>query len=180
MFGEAMSALERSVCYRGFAEAFRSPGGGADIFDETLIPLPSKDASAEFLGAFDPSVSKSGCSLYESAHSEREQMALYEELVRWYDHFGLQRKTRAELPDHISIELEFMHFLAYREHVMESHRDSVETLRSAQRAFLEKHLFPLTKAIKQNMRKTAAQRYKAIAEAAHDFVDWQIVYLNGA
>ena len=110
----SLSPLERSVCYRGLAEAFRSPSGGVGILDETWIPLPSEDANTEFLDAFEPSISKTACSLYQSAHSNREQTSLYEELIRWYDHFGLQRKAKAELPDHISVELEFMHFLSCR------------------------------------------------------------------
>jgi nitrate reductase assembly molybdenum cofactor insertion protein NarJ len=31
-------------------------------------------------------------------------------LVRFYGHFGLAREERAELPDHVTVELEFMHF----------------------------------------------------------------------
>ena len=144
---EPLTVLERSICYRGLAEAFRSPAGGASILDESWIPAPSQNAKTEFLEAFEPAVSKTACALYESAHSNREQTSLYEELIRWYDHFGLQRKAKAELPDHVSVELEFMHFLTYREHISADDEQAISTLRRAEKEFLTKHLHPFSVSI---------------------------------
>ena len=169
----SLTPLERSVCYRGLAEAFRSPSGGVGILDESWIPLPSEDAKTEFLDAFEPSISKTACSLYQSAHSKREQTSLYEELIRWYDHFGLQRKAKAELPDHISVELEFMHFLSYREHLAGSDADAVKTLRRAQKEFLEKHLHPLSVSILAHS-SPFANRYKVLCVENEDFLSQQI------
>ncbi len=168
--GDTMSALERSVCYRGFAEAFRSPSGGDDILDNQLIPPASINAEAEFLEAFEPAASKTACSLYESANLGRDQISLYEELLRWYDHFGLQRKSKAELPDHISVELEFMHFLAFREHNAKLQGDDTSPLLRAQQEFLGRHLLPLAKAIMENTR-IAAPRYKAITSEAFRYLE---------
>ncbi|MEM7425899.1 MAG: molecular chaperone TorD family protein [Pseudomonadota bacterium] len=172
-----MSALERSLCYRGFAEAFRSPRGGTQILSEEVIPAPSVDANTEFLEAFEPSVSKSACSLYASAHSGREQMALYEELIRWYDHFGLQRKARAELPDHVSVLLEFLHFLAHREHVCFEAGEDVSSLLKAQREFLEKYLLPLSASI-AGATLNAPERYRVLASELNSFVQQRFVKLN--
>ena len=159
---EALSALERSVIYRGFADAFRSPRGGTDILSDDLIPPPSGNANTEFLEAFDQAVSKDACSLYASAHSSREQMSLYEELIRWYDHFGLQRKAKAELPDHITVLLEFMHFLSHREHVCLEGGEDTSSLLKAQSEFLEKHVVPLAHAVSAGTRE-ASERYWVLA-----------------
>lgn len=168
-----LSALERSVCYRGLAEAFRSPKGGVGILDESWIPEPSENARSEFLEAFEPSVSKIACSLYQSAHSTREQTSLYEELIRWYDHFGLQRKARAELPDHISVELEFMHFLTYREHLAGEDLEAVSRLQRAQREFLEKHLHPFTMSILEHS-SPFANRFKVLCVEIEGFASQHI------
>ena len=158
----AITILERSICYHGLAEAFRSPSGGAELLDETWIPLPTKDAKTEFLEAFEPSVSKSACSLYQSTHANRDQTSLFEELIRWYDHFGLQRKAKAELPDHVSVELEFMHFLTYREHLCGEDNEAVTTLRRAEREFLQNHLHPFSLSILGHSGSFAA-RYKVLS-----------------
>lgn len=168
-----LSALERSVCYRGLAEAFRSPAGGSGILDDAWIPAPSEDAKTEFLQAFEPSISKTACSLYQSTHSGREQTSLYEELIRWYDHFGLQRKAKAELPDHISVELEFMHFLSYSEHLADQNPDAVKTLQRAQREFLEKHLHPLSMSI-LGYSSAFANRYKVLCVETEGFLSQHI------
>ena len=172
-----LNALELSICYRGLAEAFRSPAGGVDVLDENWIPAPSKNAKGEFLNAFEPSVSDTACSLYQSAHSNREQTALFEELIRWYDHFGLQRKAKAELPDHISVELEFMHFLTYREHLAGEDKDAVQTLRRAQKEFLNKHLHPFSMSI-SSRSEPFAPRYKALCGNCEQFLREHISTLD--
>ncbi|MEM1198142.1 MAG: molecular chaperone TorD family protein [Pseudomonadota bacterium] len=174
-----LTALERSVFYRGLAEAFRSPSGGVNVLDESWIPAPSPNAKTEFLEAFEPSVSKAACSLYESAHSNRDQTALFEELIRWYDHFGLQRKAKAELPDHISVELEFMHFLCYREHLSEGDEAAIGPLRRAQKEFLNNHLHPLSISI-LGYSQPFANRFKVLCGNCEQFLrEHTLVLENG-
>ena len=174
---EPITVLERSICYRGLAEAFRSPAGGVGILDESWIPPPSKNAKTEFLDAFEPSISKSACSLYQSAHSNREQTSLFEELIRWYDHFGLQRKAKAELPDHVSVELEFMHFLTYREHVSAGDESALNNLRRAERDFLSKHLHPFSLSILGHS-DAYANRYKNLCVELESFVHRHLLDLS--
>ena len=157
-----LSASERSTVYRGFAEALRAPDGGIDLLHEDLVPLPPANASQAFVEAFDTAVSPNACSLHESDHSTREQMSLFEELVRWHDHFGLRRTDTGELPDHISAELEFMHFLTHRESLHENDPDAKSALRRAQHDFLERHLLPLAKGIREKCTSTTP-RYASLA-----------------
>lgn len=164
-----LTALERSAIYRGFAEAFRDPLGGADLLDENLIPPPPEDAAQAFLEAFDPSVYDTACSLHESDHSTRGQTSLFEELVRWHEHFGLRRADTALLPDHVSAELEFMHFLTFSEHENADDQAAVEGLRRAQRDFLDRHLLPLANSIAEKCA-SRSPRYLALARALPEFL----------
>ncbi len=68
------------------------------------------------MAAYDPAISKAAVSLHASAHLERDQTDLYQEMIRWYDHFGLKRRDGGELPDHLSIMLEFLQFVTAQEH----------------------------------------------------------------
>ena len=121
------------MCYRGFADAFR---GAQDIRQEA------------FMAAFDPAVSSVACSLHESSYTKRTQSDLFMELLRWYDYFGLRRSADAQLPDHVSVELEFMHFLTFQEHENRRENELVLTMRRAQKDFLNRHLMPLARAIR--------------------------------
>ncbi|MGI9481913.1 MAG: molecular chaperone TorD family protein [Hyphomicrobiales bacterium] len=170
------SALERCTIYRGLAEAFREPAGGVELLDESLIPPPSKNATQAFLEAFDPSVYDSACSLHESDHSTRGQTSLFEELVRWHEHFGLRRTDTALLPDHVSAELEFMHFLTFSEHKNETDEAGVAALRRAQRDFLTRHLLPLAEAISVKC-SSPEPRYRALAQALPQFLQTELQQL---
>jgi len=68
------------------------------------------------------------------------RMQTMEEVVRFYNHFGLSSITsRNELPDHITTELEFLHYLAYREvEAIEAGRGGAD-FRRAGRDFLARH-----------------------------------------
>ena len=60
-----------------------------------------------------------------------------EDLVRFYDFFGYRLAERfAWAPDHLSVELEFMHFLCYGE----AAEDEPEPYQFAQLDFAERHI----------------------------------------
>ena len=170
---------ERSFTYRAFAESFTRYDGGLGLFDETLIPAPPDDGGQAFTHAFDTSISAEACSLHESDHSGRDQTSLFEDLVRWHAHFGLRRTDTALLPDHVSAELEFMHFLCFQEEENTANTEAAETLRRAQRDFLQRHLLRLAVGIAKNCPPTAA-RYKALSLALHEFLADDLEYLNAA
>ncbi len=78
------------------------------------------------------------CPLY-SGHYASDRLRTMEELVRFYNYFGL-RITPGLMPDHVTVELEFMHYLAHQEaQARQSGGDRKSYLR-AQRDFLERHL----------------------------------------
>ena len=60
-------------------------------------------------------------------------------VVRFYDYFGYQLAAEREwAPDHLATELEFMHYLVFRESHATGHEAEL-SLRLAQRDFLSRH-----------------------------------------
>lgn len=129
-----LNTVERaSAAYQYFASAFRYPQQADDNEQQQL----------DYIASFDCSVYKSACSLHEAAYTTEGQEVLYEELTRFYEFFGLGRAQSAELPDHLSVELEFMHFLSYLEAQESADAKTRESLCKAQRDFLTRHLAQL-------------------------------------
>jgi len=93
------------------------------------------------------------CPLY-SGHYGRDRLRTMEELVRFYNYFGL-RITPGLMPDHVTVELEFMHYLAHQETQARQSGGDTESYLRAQKDFLERHLngwWPLALAAAQRHR----------------------------
>lgn len=77
-------------------------------------------------------------SLY-GGHHHGARMPVMEEVLRFYEHFGLTPDPRSnELPDHLVAELEFMHFLCHREAIVPAL--DADPYRRAQRDYLQRQL----------------------------------------
>lgn len=102
----------------------------------------------EYLRVFGQAISKE-CPPYETeydqAHIFQKAQALAD-IAGFYTAFGLQlSSTFKDRPDHLSTELEFMHFLTLKElHALAGGQpqDRIEMCRDAQRKFLGDHLYP--------------------------------------
>jgi DMSO reductase family type II enzyme chaperone len=67
-------------------------------------------------------------------------MKTMEEAVRFYNHFGLTlSESPREMPDHITTELEFLHFLAFREAQSLQNGEDPAPFRRAERDFVARH-----------------------------------------
>jgi DMSO reductase family type II enzyme chaperone len=175
----ALSEPERrSRSYARFGEAFRYPGPLAPADAALGLPGIERDAAAAFLEAFDPAVAREACSLHEAAHAGEHRSTLFEELVRFYAHFGLARRESAELPDHVGVELEFMHFLTAREAAAGARGEDVRGLRLAQRDFLARHLSRLAAAIARGAH-AKHPHYAALGSALERFVAAELCALGG-
>lgn len=77
---------------------------------------------------------------YGMAHIFQKSNTLAD-IAGFYRAFGVDRTDGAERPDHLSVELEFLSFLAAKEaHALEAGREyQAETCRSAERLFLSEH-----------------------------------------
>lgn len=143
------TACERSKIYCAFAAAFRGVVSGDEVEPLSIsFPKILQDSNAEFLSAFDQAISRSACSLYGGDYTKQERTSLFEDLVQFYKFFGLKRPDNAELPDHVSVELEFMHYLTYREQKAYEQAFDITDIQKAQRDFLDRHLKPLADKIR--------------------------------
>lgn len=135
----ADSCSERSAVYAALANNFRYPEAGA-----------GEEAGIAYNEAFEKSVCKDATSLHEASYITHQLDSLMEELVRFYDFFGLKRNEDSETPDHLAVQLEFMHFLTYLEQKARERSEPIENLRKAQYDFLDRHLKRLTAGVVDN------------------------------
>ena len=77
------------------------------------------------------------CPLH-SGHYSHDRLRTMEELVRFYNFFGLRLQTGL-MPDHASVEMEFMQYLTRSEAEAANEEERLSFLR-AQRDFLARHL----------------------------------------
>lgn len=92
------------------------------------------DLAVEYTRLFD-----TGPISLHGGHHHGTRMQVMEEVLRFYEHFGLAPDPRSnELPDHLVSELEFMHFLCHREAVAPA--SGASPYRRAQRDYLARQL----------------------------------------
>lgn len=156
---DVLLAVDASPIYAGYARAFRYPE------DEDHVLSPS-----EYIAAFDQGASTSAVSIHEATYVDLDSSGLFEELVRFYEHFGLRRNEDAELPDHFGVELEFMHFLCELEHHGGLTGQDVTSVRKAQRDFIDRHIQRLLRGLAQGL---LGRRGKAVdlVNSCADFVE---------
>ncbi len=94
-----------------------------------------------------------------------------EETLRFYEFFGYSlAEERQWAPDHLAIQLEFLHFLAFRES-REQDPDGATSYRLAQRDFLERHLCRWFPEVLDGVRRHAEEPYwRALFEALGAFI----------
>jgi DMSO reductase family type II enzyme chaperone len=111
------------------------------------------DLAVEFTRLFDVGASGPPCPLYGGLYGGA-RMKTMEEAVRFYNHFGLTlSESPRELPDHLTTELEFLHFLAFREAQALEQGEDPGAYRRAQRDFLARHLGRWVPKMRQKMER---------------------------
>jgi DMSO reductase family type II enzyme chaperone len=164
---EARRAVARSRAYATFARLFDYPDGELfeDVRNGTLAEAlrsvlaevdpalagsgnwaalreaggDPDDLAVEYTRLFDVGSSGPPCPLYGGLYSGA-RMKTMEEAVRFYNHFGLSMaESPRELPDHITTQLEFLHFLAFREAEALDGDDDPGPFQRAQRDFVSRH-----------------------------------------
>lgn len=119
----------------------------------------TEELAIEYTRLFDAGASGPPCPLYGGLYGG-ERMAKMEEAVRFYNHFGLAlSQEQRELPDHISTQLEYMHFLAYRE--VEALQACVDPgpYRRAQRDFVSRNLGAWIPRLRERLEEENADAY---------------------
>lgn len=163
----APDAAARSAIYRTLAQGFTYGAGDGPY------AMPGYDFNA----AFDPSIGEEACTLREGLYTEEDQSSVFEELMRFYAFFGLARAEDAEMPDHLSVELEFMHYLTHLEAVTEGTPEELQSLRLAQRDFVQRHLRRVTGGVRAGL-KSSHPACVRLVNACADFIESELALLE--
>ena len=120
--------------------ALASTGDATDLDWDALVDAGTGDELAiEYTRVFDAGAKGPPCPLYGGLYGEA-RMKKMEEAVRFYNHFGLSlSEEQRELPDHLVTQLEFLHYLCYRE--VEALQQDLDPgpFRRAQRDFIQRN-----------------------------------------
>lgn len=144
---ELLAALDPALAEELDEAALRDAGP-----DDEALPV-------EYTRLFDVGPAGPPCPLYGGLYAG-DRMGVMEEAVRFYNHFGLRlAEEPRELPDHLGTELEFLHFLAYREaETLERGGDAAPFAR-AQRDFIERHPGRWVPRLRQRVEAQEAMRF---------------------
>ncbi len=119
--GSLYPELEADIDWRALSQA------GVD--DELAV---------EYSRLFDVGAAGPPCPLYGGVYQD-SRMPTLEELVRFYNYAGLTAEGAGEeLPDHISVQLDFLYYLCYCEEQLRETDDSADFQR-LQRDFINRH-----------------------------------------
>lgn len=195
-------AAARSRTYQAFAQVFSYPGDNfsyaeiADTLVDNVSVLVQQPAYALLLE--DPAVAAGPVpddlderytqlfiagrdgfkvSLRESEHRTAPQNQTWEDLIRFYEHFNLvyDLQTTREPPDHLIVELDFMHFLTF----VEAGAQEPTPFVLGQRDFLERHLLLWLRRFAAALTRTADHRpYGHLAGLLSRFVEADLAYLT--
>jgi DMSO reductase family type II enzyme chaperone len=130
-----------------------------------------EEFNSEFIRLFEVGAPRPPCPLNESGYVGG-QIGVFKELVSFYNFFDLSVSKAKELPDHLRIELDFMHFLTFQE-VERARRglDAGPFLR-AERDFQTRHLSRWIPALRDRVIKAeGSDFYRNLTEMLNRFVD---------
>jgi DMSO reductase family type II enzyme chaperone len=139
-----------------------------------------KELQSEYIRLFDVGTPRPPCPLYGGEYKKGRKGTM-EDLIRFYNYFGLRPSPRSrDMPDHITIELEFMHFVIFREvAALHQQQDRTSYLR-AERDFLERHLCAwVPRLVERLQRQQPHPFYAALAALAETFLAADLRYLQG-
>ena len=203
----ARGAAARSQLYRLLVAAFGFPdqyvyeavsnGTVARSIDEICLRLPYDltatatpglwsveqpypEFESEYIRLFDVGPAGPPCPLYGGVYVGN-RMKVMEDTTRFYNFFELHLSPEMrELPDHITTELEFLHYLTFREaQAHQSGGDPLPLLR-AERDFLARHLCRWVPRLKERLGKQATYPFfSALVQFAATFFDADRAYAAG-
>jgi putative dimethyl sulfoxide reductase chaperone len=137
-----------------------------------------EDFQSEYIGNFEVGTAGPPCPLYAGVYTGGRTQ-VWEELIRFYNLFGVHLSPEnRDLPDHLSTELEFMHFLTWKELASEAPA-AVASLRKAQRDFLERQVIPWTGLLAKRAEKSGAPAfYRGLLSLTNQFMSADLNYLK--
>jgi DMSO reductase family type II enzyme chaperone len=152
-----------------------------DVDGGALADAGDDDALAiEYTRLFDAGAGGPPCPLYGGVYGGARMKAM-EEAIRFYSYFGLKLADGPrELPDHLTTELEFMHYLTYRETEALQQGDDPGPYRRAQRDFIQRNVAGWIRELHARLEKQEAMRFfSTVVGALVRFIEYEQGYLAG-
>jgi DMSO reductase family type II enzyme chaperone len=158
------------------------------------LALPGRvgeeEIEVEFVRLFESGPGGPPCPLVEGAWREDRKVVL-RELILFYNHFGLSYAEGAqdERPDHVCLEMEFLHYLTFKEvQALQTGADP-SGYRRAQRDFIERHplawlgkaserLEKIDERLPEDACREAIVFYRRLVEFTCRFLDEERSYLR--
>ena len=141
--------------------------------------VTDEDLAIEYTRLFDVGTGGPPCPLCGGLYGSA-RMKTMEECVRFYNHFGLTlSESPRELPDHLSTQLEFLHFLAHRE--AEAWQDGADAgpWRRAARDFIERHPGKWIPKLPERLKRHNALRFfGTLVEQTELFLGYEFLELG--
>lgn len=153
---------------------------GEAVPQQLGVAASHRELQSEYIRLFDVGTPRPPCPLYGGEY-KKGRKGIMEELIRFYNYFGLRPSPRSrDMPDHITIELEFMHFLTFREVAALHHQQDRTSYLRAERDFLERHLCVWVPRLGERLRRQQPHPfYAALARLAEAFLTADLRYLEG-
>jgi putative dimethyl sulfoxide reductase chaperone len=132
---------------------------------------------AEYIRLFDVGAAGPPCPLYGGVYIG-DRMKVMEDATRFYNFFSLRVSPQLrELPDHITTQLEFLHYLTFREAEARQHGLDPAPLLRAQRDFLSRHLCKWVPRLQAKLTKqTTLSFFPALVRFAAAFFEQDYGY----
>lgn len=179
----AESAALRCLGYAAFSELLASPhevdvraglrerAGLGAVLDALLAEVGStelRQLQAEYSGLFEVGSQGPPVPIREDLQTG-QRSGTREDVVRFYDYFGYVLDEKfAWQPDHLSLQLEFMHYLCFRE---SEQAEEVLSYQLAQLDFAERHLVSWVPRFADQVEQHApGTLYARIVAALRDFI----------
>jgi DMSO reductase family type II enzyme chaperone len=113
---------------------------------ESMKGMTLSEFEIEFTRTFDAGIPVPLCSPYEGHYCQKPRTMVMLEVSEFYNFFGMrmnQEEGKREFPDHICAELEFLHFLTFKEEkaLRGSKGEELNGYLRTQKDFLERHIF---------------------------------------
>ncbi len=169
-FGRSLSEVVAALPYPLESQAL---GRLSSLEDDTY-----EEFQSEYISHFEVGTAGPPCPLYGGVYlGGRTQV--WEELIRFYNHFGLHlSEENRDLPDHLATELEFLHYLSFREASADS-EETATSFRRAQRDFLAHHPVRWLGLLGQRAAKREAHPwYRALITFCDEFTRADLAYLG--
>ena len=149
-----------------------------------LQEQPFEEFESLYTANFEVGFPEPPCPLYEGIYRGGDRTQYMLRVSSFYKHFGLGMSRddgRREVPDHLSAELEFMHFLTFKQNQAneEGREDLLQGYQRAQNDFLQQQLSQWLPGFVERLQMGCGiPFYIALGNLIHDVVMAELEHVN--